>query len=268
MGHPAGWNGHGDDILIDAVQCQNDTEADERAVEAHDVPVVAENARDDEEPEQILARGAEAGHLDGEERRVDVHEHEAGGQEQQDAAVHRRGAGGEGRSRFDALPTDPERGKEQQRLVPHRTEHRDGQQIAQHIVDAGIESDADQNQAGHAAGEQPRENTAILPAAEHRAVNAAEHGGFDGGAELCFTGKARVFVCKCARIARRSQRARLRAEPAGERPVRAGSAIAASDGSEDAAALPEGREPQPDGAQHAAGQTGSDHSVTPQRSSR
>ena len=268
MGHPAGWNGHGDDILVDAVQREQDAEADERTVEAHDVPVVPEDARDDEEPEQILARGAEAGKLDGEERCVDVHEHEAGGQEQQDAAVHRRGAGGEGRSRLDALPADPERGKEQQRLVPHRAEHRNGQHVAQDIVHARVEADADQDHPGHAAGEQPRENTAILPAAEHCAVNAAEQGGFDRGAELRFAGKARVFVRKCARIARRSQRAWLRAEPAGERPVRAGSAIAAADGREDAAALPEGREPQPDGAQHTAGETGSDHGVTPQRSSR
>jgi len=80
--------------------------------------LVAQQARDEEEPEDILGRRAIARDLDGKVGRDDVHEEKARAEEQQHRHVERVGADGERRFAVEPAAQDPEAGKEHQRFVP------------------------------------------------------------------------------------------------------------------------------------------------------
>jgi len=110
----------------------------ERKIHAHKVPVVMHEARDEEEPEHVLHRCAEAGDLDGVVRRDDVHENEADRQEYAHRQIQRIAAGLQRRFAAEALIDHAAQRQQHQAFIPARRQDRHSQQIAQHIVDDDI----------------------------------------------------------------------------------------------------------------------------------
>ena len=138
MRHPARGDGDGDDILVHAVQRDHRRKHHERKIHAHKVPVVMHEARDEEEPEHVLHRRAEAGDLDGVVRRDDVHENEADRQEYAHRQIQRIAAGLQRRFAAEALIDHAAQRQQHQAFIPARRQDRHSQQIAQHIVDDDI----------------------------------------------------------------------------------------------------------------------------------
>ena len=74
---------------------------------------------------------------------------------------------------------EQENAEKKQCFVPHRGHHRDGQNVAQHVVDEDIQPDGKEQNRRHAAGEEPPERAAIAAAGENGAIDFVEHGTFD-----------------------------------------------------------------------------------------
>ena len=147
-------------------------------IQRHAVAIVPDEPCDKVEPEQILARRAEASNLNGCVRADDAQKDEADREKDRHRKIKRIELRRDGGSGLFALPDDPENAEKKQRLVPHRGHHRDGQNVAQHVVDENVKPDGNEQDRRHPAGKQPPERAAIAPAGENRAVDLIEHGAF------------------------------------------------------------------------------------------
>ena len=147
-------------------------------IQRHAVAIVPDKPCHEIEPEKVLACRAKTRDLDGRVRADDAQQHEADREKDGYRKVERIELRRDGGSGLFALPDDPENAEKKQCLVPHRGHHRDGQNVAQHVVDENVKPDGNEQDRRHAAGEEPAERAAIAPAGENRAVDLIEHGAF------------------------------------------------------------------------------------------
>ena len=150
----------------------------QRQIERHAVAVVADQPRDEIEPQKVLARCAEARNLNGKIRADDAQKHEADREENCHREIERVELRGNRGRRFFALPDQPDNAQQQQRLIPDRRDDRNCQHIAQHIINQNIKPDGEEQNCRHTATKQPAKDAAAAPAGKNAAVYPVENGAF------------------------------------------------------------------------------------------
>ena len=163
LGDPRRRDRRGDDELIDAVQGDAERHGDKRTVEDGEVAVIFDEARDEEEPEQVFHDGAIAGEGDGRVRRYRAHQEKAGRDEQDEIGVNRGGAKLERCALHRGVPQQIAGRREHEHLVPAARDER-GQEAGvrrqtDEIIEREIHRKADEQQAAHSdKGERPADD--------------------------------------------------------------------------------------------------------------